>query len=135
MAAPSPPSESERFRMLQHAGRPVVLLDFTGITDRDEGLAAVDRARAFVAALPCDGSHLTLTDVRRTRYDRTIVEAFKELSEHNRPYVRAAAVVSDSAIHRAAITMIALFSRRKLAVFDTREAALEYLARAAAGTA
>ena len=124
----SPP----RFRMLDHDGRPVVLLDFSGITDREEGLAAVSSARSFVATLPRDGSHRTLTDVRRTRYDRSIVEAFKGLTEHNRPYVRAAAVVSDSAIHRAAITMIAIFSGRKLAVFDTREGALEYLAAAPA---
>ena len=38
----------------------------------------------------------------------------------NRPIVRAAAIVSDSSIHRAAISMIALFSRRKLQVFDSR---------------
>jgi len=120
-------SGQPRVRIIQHAGRPIVLLDFEGITDRDDGLAAVAEARAFVATLPCDGSHCTLTDVRGTRYDRKIVEAFKGLTEHNRPYMRAAAVVSDSAIHRAAITMIGAFSRRKLAVFDTREAALEYL--------
>ena len=116
-----------RFRMLAHAGRQVVLLDFCGITDTEEALAAVREAQAFIASLPCDGSHCTLTDVRRTRYDRKVVEAFKGFTEHNRPYVRAAAVVSDSSIHRAAITMLALFSRRKLAVFDTRESALEYL--------
>ena len=131
MSAPvqAQPTTPPRVRIIQHAGKPVVLLDFAGITDRDDGLAAVAEARRFVAMLPCDGTHCTLTDVRGTRYDRKIVEAFKDLTEHNRPYMRAAAVISDSAIHRAAITMIAAFSRRKLAVFDTREAGLEYLTR------
>ena len=46
----------------------------------------------------------------------------------NRPIVRAAAIVSDSSIHRAAISMIALFSRRKLQVFDSRAQALDWLA-------
>jgi hypothetical protein len=36
--------------------------------------------------------------------------------------------VSDSARHRAAIAMIAVVSRRKLEVFDTRAAALGWLA-------
>jgi hypothetical protein len=81
-----------------------------------------------MAQQTADGSHYTLTDVTRTRYDRQIVERFKEFTTHNRPYVRAAAVVSDSGIHRAAISMLALFSRRRLTVFDTRAAALVWLA-------
>ena len=52
---------------------------------------------------------------------------YKAFTQHNRPYVRAAAIVSDSALHRAAISMIAIVSRRKLAVFETREAALAHL--------
>ena len=128
-------ASEQRFRMLDDGGHPVILLDFSGITDREEGRAAVHAAQSFVATLPRDGSHVTLTDVRRTRYDRAIVEAFKGLAEHNRPYVRAAAVVSDSAIHRAAITMIGIFSRRKIATFDTREGALEYLRAAPSAVA
>lgn len=125
-----------RVRFIDHGSLRVVLLDFQGITDKTQGLAHVDEARAFVARLPKDGSHYTLTDVRETRYDREIVDAFKQLTAHNRPYVRAAAVVSNSAIHRAAISLVAAISRRKLAVFETREAALEYLAREhGAGTA
>ena len=122
------PSTS-RVRFLQHGALRVVLLDFVGITGTAAGVAAAEEAQAFIARLPRDGTHVTLTDVRETRYDREIVEAFKRLTAHNRPYVRAAAIVTDSKLHRAAITMIAIVSRRKLAVFDTREAALEYLAR------
>ena len=112
-----------------------MLLDFVGITGTAAGVAAAEEAQAFVARLPRDGSHFTLTDVRETVYDRQIVEAFKRLTAHNRPYVRAAAVVTDSKLHRAAISMIAIVSRRKLAVFETREAALEYLARQSSASA
>ena len=121
-------SSSKYVRFLDHGGLRVVLLDFEGITDPAEGLVAVEAARKFIANLQPDGSNYTLTDVRRTRYDKQIVEAFKGLTTHNRPYIRAAAIVSDSALHRAAISMIGIFSRRKLAVFDNREAGLQYLA-------
>lgn len=126
-AAPRPPGE--RVRFLDHDGLRVVLLDFEGITDPEQGIAAAEEAKAFIGArLAADGTHYTLTDVRRTRYDRKIVEAFKELTTHNRPYIRAAAVISDSALHRAAISMIAIVSRRRLEVFATPEEGLRYIA-------
>jgi hypothetical protein len=115
---------------MMHGTLPVILLDFEGITDKREALAAAAEAKAFVSTLEPDGTHYTLTDIRDTRYDREIVEAFKDLTAHNRPYVRAAAVVSNSAIHRAAIAMVGLFSRRKFGVVETREQGLAYLARA-----
>jgi hypothetical protein len=39
-----------------------------------------------------------------------------------------AAIVSNSSLHRAAIGMIALFSRRGLEVFDSRAQTLDWLA-------
>ena len=118
---------ANRVRFIQHGTTRLILLDFTGIMDSEEGLTLIARAQAFIAALKPDGTHCTLTDVTNTRYDRRIIEALKRLTVHNRPFVKRAAVVSDSALHRAAISMVALFSRRQLEVFETRGAALEAL--------
>jgi len=122
-------SDAARARFLDHEGQRIILFDFSGITDTTAALAAVDGAQAFMAReAVADGSNLTLTDVTQTRYDRQIVERFKGFTAHNRPYVRAAAIVSDSSIHRAAISMLALVSKRRLTVFETRDAALRWLA-------
>jgi hypothetical protein len=118
----------QRTRFLDNGGQRVILLGFEGITDEAMGLAVVAEAREFIGRLKPDGSHFTLTDVTRTTYNRRIVDAFKELTVHNRPFIKAAAVVSDSALHRAAISMIAVISRRKLEVFQTRGEALAWLA-------
>lgn len=128
MASAAPPPTSGRIRFIDNDGQRVILYDFEGITDVPTGLQVIAEARAFMAQLEPDGSHYVLTDVRGTRYDRRIIDAMKELATRNRSYVRAAAVVSDSALHRAAVTMIAMVSRRKLEVFDNREDALAYLA-------
>lgn len=120
-------SDPARARFLDHKGQRIILFDFSGITDPDIALTEVEKARTFMAQQTADGSHVTLTDVTRTRYDRQIVEAFKGFTAHNRPYVKAAAVVSDSGIHRAAISMIALVSKRRLTVFETRDAALDWI--------
>jgi hypothetical protein len=118
----------QRTKFLDNGGQRVILLGFEGITDEAMGLAVVAEAREFIGRLKPDGSHFTLTDVTRTTYNRRIVDAFKELTVHNRPFIKAAAIVSDSALHRAAISMIAVISRRKLEVFQTRGEALAWLA-------
>lgn len=118
----------DRVRFIEHKGKRIILLDFAGIVDSAQGLDAVAEATRFIGAQPVGGGTLTLTDVTDTRYDRQIVDAFKEMTAKNRPIVKAAAIVSSSSLHRAAISMIALFSRRKLEVFDSRPEALDWLA-------
>jgi hypothetical protein len=113
--------------IIQHKGVPVILLDFSGITNPDVGLPLIEAAGRFVQSLPRNGSGLSCTDVTDTQYDRRVVEAFKVMSKGNGPHVKAAAVVTTSSIHRAAISMIALVSRRKIEVFDTRAKALDWL--------
>jgi len=117
-----------KVRFIKHKGVQVVLLDFVNITDTDVGLAAVAEASRFIGALPHTGSALTCTDATGTRYDRQIIDALKEMTKANRPIVKAGAIVSTSPIHRAAVSMLAMISRRKLESFDTREKALDWLA-------
>ncbi|MFL5608726.1 MAG: hypothetical protein ACJ8AD_19880 [Gemmatimonadaceae bacterium] len=117
-----------RVRFVDHRGKRIIVLDFAGIIDVEEGLTAVAEASRFIGAQPADGTSMTLTDVRDTRYDRRIVDAFKQMTAANRPIVKAAAVVSNSPIHHAAISLIALFSRRKIQIFESRESALDWLA-------
>jgi len=112
---------------IEHNGRQVILLDFKGLKGVDVAMPIIAQAGEFVQSTPADGASLTCTDVRDTKYDRQIVDAFKQMTKANRPHVKAAAVVSDSPLHRAAISMIALFSRRKIEVFDSRERALDWL--------
>ena len=114
-------------QIVQHQSRPVILLDFTGLATPAEWQAAVAEARRVFAARPADGSALTLTDVSGTRYNRETVELMKALTTENKLYVKAGAVVNKSVMHRAAISMVSLFARRKFEVFETRAQALDWL--------
>lgn len=114
-------------RFIDHKGTRIVFLDFAGVKDPAVGLALVAESGRFVQALPRDKSGLSCTDVSDTRYTREVLEAFKVMTKGNAPYIRAAAVVSDSPMHRAAISMISLFSGRKLQTFDSRTQALDWL--------
>lgn len=125
MAAENTPATRTHF--IRHQGLEVVLLDYSDITDPKDALAAIEASRLFFAGLTPDGSQYTLTDVCRTHYDKDIVEALKGLAAHNRPYVRAAAIVTDSRMQRTMASLVGIFSRRKLAAFETRADALAFL--------
>jgi hypothetical protein len=118
----------DRVRFVEHQGKRIILLDFSGMTDAVQGLAVIAEATRLIGTQPVGGGTLTLTDVTDTIYTRQIIEAFKEMTIRNRPFVKAAAIVSNSTLHRAAIGMVALFSRRKLEVCDSRAQALDWLA-------
>lgn len=117
----------DRVRFIEHQGKRIILLDFSGMVDPVQGMEVIAEATRFIGTQPVGGGTLTLTDVTETRYTREIIEAFKEMTVKNRPIVKAAAVVSTSTLHRAAIGMVALFSRRRLHVCDTRAQALDWL--------
>lgn len=117
----------ERTRWTTYRGRRIVLLDFTDLVDAEAGLAAIAAAKRFFSRLEPDGSALTLTDARGARYNAEVLAALKELTAHNKPYVRAAAVVATTATHRLAVNTLALFARRTLRAFADPEEAMSWL--------
>lgn len=117
----------ERTRFIEHQGKKVLLLDYTGIRDSAEALREIERTKEIVARQP-PGSLRVLTDVTGAHYDTRIVQAMKELAAHNAPYVRASAVVGVSGLMKVVYSAIILFSKRKIQLTDTREQALEWLA-------
>ena len=123
-----------RTSFIQHAGRQVVLFDFSGLSDPAESLRHVEEAKAFVRRLPADRSALVVTDVRGSRYNGQVLQALKEFAAHNTPYVARSAVATDSGLHRIAILAVATFSGRALRGLPTREAALAWVVSGAEQT-
>jgi hypothetical protein len=115
-------------QIIEHNGRQLVLLDFTNVTHPPEGLERVARAKAWFARQPPDRSLRVCSDATGSRYDAAVLEALKDLAAHNVPYVGVAAVVVPTTVHRVAVNVASLFSRRKFTAFSTREPALDWLA-------
>lgn len=116
----------ERTRFIEHRGSRILLLDYSGITDPAEALREIELSRKMVARQP-PGSLLALTYVRDARYNTEIVQALKGLVEHNRPYVKASAVVGLAGIQRAVYQTLLLFSKRVIRTFDDMEEAKDWL--------
>lgn len=117
----------ERTRFIEHKGRRILLLDYSGIRDPQEALREVKRSMELVARQP-PGSLRVMTYVRDARYNAAVLQAMKELAAHNAPYVKASAVVGMSGLHRIAYQAVILFSKRNIKVFDDQAEALDWLA-------
>src|SRR5688500_12565638 len=116
-----------RTRFIEHEGQQLVLLDLSEIKEEKELLAEVERARDFFAVRPADGSLRTLTHTTGSVYSKAAVDALRDLTAQNKDHVRAAAVVTDSQLHRMVITTLALVVRRKMQAFESMEAAKAWL--------
>jgi hypothetical protein len=116
----------ERTRFIEHRGKRILLLDYSGVADPEEALREIAKSKAFIATQP-PNSLLTLTHVRDARYNREIVTAMKGLAAHNKPFVRAGAVVGLAPLHRIVYQAVMKFSGRNLPAFDDMEEARDWL--------
>ena len=119
----------DRTRAVEYQGRKIVLLDFTGLKAEAESLEEIEKARQFFARQKPDRSLLTMTDGSGSMYTSKVMEALKQLAEHNKPFVKVGAAVSDSRLHRVVIAAIAVFTGRHIPVFATRDEAAAWLIR------
>lgn len=108
-------------------GREIILLDLTHVTDPEVGVNRIAAAKAWFAQQQPDGSLRVCSDATGSRYDARILDALKDLAAHNVPYVGVAAVVVPTAVHRVAMNVASLFSKRRFTAFSTREPALKWL--------
>lgn len=112
---------------IQRNGREIVLLDLTNITNPEIGLQKIAAAKAWFAQQAPDRSLRVCSDATGSRYDVRILEALKDLASHNVPYVGVAAGVVPTAVHRVALNVASLFSKRRFTAFSSREPALKWL--------
>jgi hypothetical protein len=115
--------------LIERNGRQLVLLDLTHVSDPADGVQRIATAKRWFAQQKPDGSLRVCSDATGSRYDAAILEALKDLAAHNAPYVGVAAVVVPTTVHRVAMNVASLFSKRRFTAFSTREPALEWLAQ------
>jgi len=117
----------QRIRFIEHAGRPLLLMDFSDLWRVDEKAAAIEEARRFVGSQPTGRRLLVLVNVADSAFDDRILTKLKELAVHDEPWVLASAVVGMRPMQKVVHQIVATFSGRKLAAFDSLEKAKDWL--------
>lgn len=116
----------ERVRFIQHGGKDILLVDFSDCK-ADEAYFIIDKAKALISTKPHQ-SLLTLTDVTNFRFNEKVSDLMKEYAAHNKPFVKAAAVVGIVGLKKIIYQGVMMFSQRKLHAFDTVDEAKTWLA-------
>lgn len=120
------PAETQRVRFIEHRGTRVLMIDFSGLQAADDILREMQRAREIIRSQP-HNSLRTLSNVTGARYSPPVMDAMKEFTAGNKPYVRHAAVVGMERVHRVLYRAVLLFSRRSIEIFDDLNAARDWL--------
>ena len=116
----------DRLRYLDHAGRRILYFDLADVADPATVLPVLEAAKALVRKEP-PHSVLTLTNVRNLRFIAAGVAAFKAMVEHNRPYIRASAVVGLAPLHRVIYMAVVRLAGRTIPTFDDEASAKAWL--------
>lgn len=116
----------ERIKFIRRNGKEILLLDFSNCHIKD-WMPAIEEAKKIIKTRP-ENSLLTLTDVTNALFNEEISQKMKEFTAHNKPYVKAAAVVGITGLKKIIFDAVLLFSKRKLHTFDTIEQAKDWLA-------
>lgn len=117
--------EKSRIKFIEHDLKEILLLDFSN-SNPDEVLKTIDYAKDVIRTRP-EKSLLTLTDVTNARFNDKVSEGMKEFAHHNKPYVRAGAVVGVTGLQKIIFRAVMAFSKRKFEAFDDREKAAVWL--------
>jgi hypothetical protein len=118
---------NSRVDFVNHKGKRILLIDFTQMRP-DEHDPIIERIRTMVSNEP-KGSALTLIDATGMRLDIKMVQALKELANQDKPYVRASAAVGVGGPLGLLMDGVEKFSGRTFQRHETREQALDWLAR------
>ena len=117
--------ETDRVKFITHQEKEILFLDFSN-SQAHEIIKIIEDAKRVISAKP-QNSLLTLTDVTNARFDEAVNSGMKEFTAHNRPYVKAAAVVGITGLKKIIFGAVMAFSKRNLASFDDVEQAKHWL--------
>lgn len=115
----------DRVRFIAHAGKKILLIDFSHASC-EEIMQALSRVQTTVAAQPPD-SVLILADFDQAEIDKDVASRMKQVLVFDRPFVNRSAWIGTESLPKVFYENFKSFSRRDFPKFKTREEALEFL--------
>jgi hypothetical protein len=119
------PTNDERLRIVNHKGHVIYIIDFSHCSAK-EMLLLLDLVRADIAR-HAPGSLLTLADFTEAQIDKAVATRMKEVLALDRPYVKKSAWVGTESMPHVFYEHFKNFSQRDFPVFNTQEAAMDWL--------
>jgi hypothetical protein len=118
----------ENVKVIDHKGNKIVEMDFQNLSYKDinQIKQIMEESKKVISSQPL-GSVITFTNVIGLRFSSEMIEAFKEFTEHNKPYVKFGAIAGITGLQKVAYDVIMKFSGRNIPTFQDRQAALDWI--------
>jgi hypothetical protein len=104
----------------------VLRIIFPDKISKSEVLETLAQTKQIIGSQPLDSVYI-LTFLGGFTYDKDVSAAFKEYLSHNKPYVKASAVVGIIGLKKALYNSFVFFTKRSIKICDTENEGLEYL--------
>jgi hypothetical protein len=117
----------KELQVLEYKEKKILFFDFSHNNSKEEYIPIIDAAKLWLKDKE-PISVLTLTDVTNAHFNAEILNLLKDLTLHNKPYVKAGAIVGITRpLAKLAYNTVMAFSKRTLPIFDTHDEAKDWL--------
>jgi len=116
-----------RIQFITHAGKQLLYLDFSK-ADVATVKATAEEAKPIIAKQP-QGSVFTLTDVSDSQLTPETSAIFKDFTAHNKPYVKAGAVLGVTGLKKVIFNTVVSVQGRNLKAFSDMDEAKDWLSK------
>ena len=119
---------SDRLKKISHRGCTILFTDYSNFITFDEWNALLEAERQLMPKEKL-GSVLALAVFTGSRFSASVFTAIKELAVHNKPYIKASALVGLSSLQQGVFLKgIERTADRSFGLFDTVDEAKDWLA-------
>ncbi len=118
----------DNIKTIVHQGKSILYADFTNVSmyTKKELHELIDSAKTQIAKYPAN-SILILTNVTGMHFDQEIINMFMDYTAHNKPYIKASAVIGIAGLLKVGLSGVMHNSLRDIHSFDTETEALNWL--------
>jgi hypothetical protein len=118
----------ENVKVIDYKGNKIIELDFQNLSykDIDTIKRIIEEAKRIIGSQPLS-SVISLTNVIGLRFSSEIMEAFKDLTEYDKPYIKFGAIAGITGFQKIAYDVVMKFSGRNIPTFPTRQDAFNWI--------
>jgi hypothetical protein len=116
-----------RGHFIEYRGTRIMLIDASQLKTPEDIQSLIDHIEPLLQAEPKASVRLAL-DVTGLRFDRQSVIAIKRVFREAQPWIRASCMIGVSGLQRVLLSILNQVARRERPLFDTVDAAKDWLA-------
>ncbi|MFI5368625.1 MAG: hypothetical protein ACHQ1F_06395 [Spirochaetia bacterium] len=114
-----------RVQFITHKGKRILYFDLSSCKVAEISAVVAEAKRAVASQPPA--SVLALTNVTETELSKSSSAIIKDFTAHNKPFIKASAVVGVEGLRKVIYNAAMAFSGRTISAFDTLEQAKDWL--------